>query len=181
MIEADKMREHVVSTSEADPAALDVRDLYVSFHRRGRDLPVLRGVSVHIGAGETYGLVGESGCGKTTLVLAVVRYLARNGSVDAGSISVDGDDVLAFDEESLRKWRGERVSMVYQDPASALNPSMRVGDQLAEVFAITKPCLPLMPRIWPVKACSALPCPTPVRPFAATRSSSPVGSNSASS
>jgi len=134
MIEADKMREQVLSTNQADPAALDVRDLYVSFHRRGRDLPVLRGVSVHVGAGETYGLVGESGCGKTTLVLAVVRYLARNGSVDAGSIFVDGDDVLAFDEESLRKWRGERVSMVYQDPASALNPSMRVGDQLAEVF-----------------------------------------------
>ena len=130
----EEMAAVSVETSKAPSAALDVRDLYVSFHRRGRELPVLRGVSVHIEAGQSYGLVGESGCGKTTLALAVVRYLARNGTVDAGSILVDGDDVQAFDEETLRRWRGERVAMVYQDPASALNPSMRIGDQLAEVF-----------------------------------------------
>jgi len=134
----DGMVDQRRSTNTAAPAALDVRDLYVTFHRRGRDLPALRGVSVHIGEGETYGLVGESGCGKTTLALAVVRYLARNATVDAGSIFVEGDDVLALDEESLRKWRGERVAMVYQDPASALNPSMRVGDQIAEVFRFSQ-------------------------------------------
>ena len=121
-------------TANAAPAALDVRDLYVSFHRRGKDLPVLRGVSLHIGAGEAYGLVGESGCGKTTLALAVVRYLARNGTVGRGSISVEGEDVLALDEESLRRWRGERVAMVYQDPSSALDPSMRIGEQIADVY-----------------------------------------------
>jgi len=122
-----------VSATPAPPA-LEVSDLYVSFHRRGRDLPVLRGVSLHIGVGEAYGLVGESGCGKTTLALATVRYLARNGTVDAGSIRVDGRDVLTLDEDALRTWRGERVAMVYQDPASALNPTMRIGEQIAEVF-----------------------------------------------
>ena len=79
-----------------------MRDLYVSFRRRGNDLPVLRGVTLNIGAGEAYGLVGESGCGKTTLALAVVRYLARNGVVHGGSISVQGQDVLGLDRESLR-------------------------------------------------------------------------------
>jgi peptide/nickel transport system ATP-binding protein len=127
------------STIGAEPAttpapALEVRDLYVTFHRAGRDLSVLRGVSLRIETGEAYGLVGESGCGKTTVALTVMRYLARNGTVDVGSITVDGHNVLTLAEEDLRAWRGERVAMVYQDPASALNPTMRVGDQIAEVY-----------------------------------------------
>ena len=118
----------------AQAPALQIQDLRVSFQRRDRALPVLRGVTLEIGAGEAYGLVGESGCGKTTLALAMMRYLAANGSVDGGSIRVDGQDVLALGEQELRRWRGQRVAMVYQDPASALNPAMRVGSQIAEVF-----------------------------------------------
>ena len=116
------------------PAALDVRDLEVTFHRRGRDLPVLKGVTLRIEPGEAYGLVGESGCGKTTLAMAALRYLARNGTVDAGQVLVEGRDVSTLSEEALRKWRGEAVAMVYQDPATSLSPAMRVGDQVAEVF-----------------------------------------------
>ena len=122
------------SAGTAGPPALEVRDLRVSFRRRNRDLPVLKGVSLSIGPGEAYGLVGESGCGKTTLALAVVRYLAGIGCVDGGQILVDGRDVLALGRKELRRWRGEGVAMVYQDPASALNPAMRVGDQIAEVY-----------------------------------------------
>ena len=118
----------------ATPAAVEVRDLEVSFHRRGRDLPVLRGVSLRIGAGEAYGLVGESGCGKTTLAMAVLRYLAANGTVDRGDILVDGRDIATLSDEELRKWRGEAVAMVYQDPATALSPAMRIGEQVAEVY-----------------------------------------------
>ena len=65
---------------DAAPAALDVRDLEVTFHRRGRDLPVMKGVTLNIARGEAYGLVGESGCGKTTLAMAAMRYLAANGT-----------------------------------------------------------------------------------------------------
>jgi peptide/nickel transport system ATP-binding protein len=119
---------------ETAVAALDVHDLEVTFHRRGRDLPVLRGVTLHIKPGEAYGLVGESGCGKTTLAMAALRYLAANGTVDAGKVLVEGRDVSTLSDEALRKWRGEAVSMVYQDPATALSPAMRVGDQVAEVF-----------------------------------------------
>jgi peptide/nickel transport system ATP-binding protein len=116
------------------PAALDVSDLEVTFHRRGRDLPVLKGVTLRIERGEAYGLVGESGCGKTTLAMAALRYLASNGTVDAGKVLVDGRDVSTLKGEALRKWRGEAVAMVYQDPATALSPAMRIGDQVGEVF-----------------------------------------------
>ena len=118
----------------AAPPALDVRDLEVTFHRRGRELPVLKGVTLKIAAGQAYGLVGESGCGKTTLAMAAMRYLATNGTLDAGSVAVDGQDVSTLSEEALRKWRGGKVSMVYQDPTQALSPAMRIGDQLAEVY-----------------------------------------------
>jgi len=132
--------EHVIETAGPAPAAgtappaLDVRDLEVSFHRRGRALRVLKGVTMRIEQGEAYGLVGESGCGKTTLAMAAMRYLATNGTIDAGSVAVEGQDVSELSEEALRAWRGGKISMVYQDPATALSPAMRIGDQLAEVF-----------------------------------------------
>ena len=131
---SDASAQDVGRTDEAAPAAVDVRDLEVTFHRRGRDLPVLRGITLRIEAGEAYGLVGESGCGKTTLAMAVLRYLASNGTVDRGSVLVDGQDVSKLSEEGLRKWRGEAVAMVYQDPAAALSPAMRIGDQICEIF-----------------------------------------------
>jgi peptide/nickel transport system ATP-binding protein len=117
-----------------DAAALDVRDLEVTFHRRGRRLPVLKGITMRIEQGQAYGLVGESGCGKTTLAMAAMRYLAANGTLDNGSVMVGGQDVSTLSEEALRKWRGGKVAMVYQDPTQALSPAMRIGDQLAEVF-----------------------------------------------
>ena len=111
-------------------------DLDVAYRVRGVEREVLRGVSLQIGAGEAYGLVGESGCGKSTTALAVVRYLPRNGRVRSGSIAVAGADVLALGRERLRQLRAERLSMVYQNPADALNPSMKIGAQVAEVFTV---------------------------------------------
>ena len=103
---------------------------------RGRDRLVLRDVSFRIGKGESYGLVGESGSGKSTMALALVRYLPRNGRVRAGAISVEGRDVLGLGSGDLRRLRAETVSMVYQEPGRALNPSLRVGRQVAEVYEI---------------------------------------------
>ncbi len=123
-------------TTAAAPDALAVDHIDVSYRVRGRDLVVVRDVSFRVARGESYGLVGESGCGKSTIALAVVRYLARNGRVSEGSIAIDGRDVIAMSSGDLRKLRQSTVSMVYQEPGKALNPTIRIGRQVAEVYEI---------------------------------------------
>ena len=103
---------------------------------RGQDRRALRDVSFEIGQHESYGLVGESGSGKSTVALALTRYLPRNGRVSAGTISINGLDPLAMGEAALRDLRARTVSMVYQEPGRALNPSIKVGRQVAEVYEI---------------------------------------------
>jgi peptide/nickel transport system ATP-binding protein len=116
--------------------ALSVENVEITYRVRGRAIRVVRDVSFRVGRGESYGLVGESGNGKSTVALAIVRYLARNGSVTAGRIVVDGSDVLAMNGAQLREYRARTVSMVYQEPGRALNPTIRVGRQVAEVYEI---------------------------------------------
>ena len=106
----------------ATHTALDVSDLELVYRVRGIDRPVLRGVSFSIERGQSYGLVGESGCGKSTAALGIVRYLPRNGRISAGGVSVAGRDVLALGARELRELHARTVSMVYQNPGSALNP-----------------------------------------------------------
>jgi peptide/nickel transport system ATP-binding protein len=120
----------------AAPPALELTDLEVAYRVRGIWRPVLRGVSFTIAAGEAYGLVGESGCGKSTAAYAVLRYLPRNGRISSGSVKVDGEDLAGLNEAQVRKLRATKLSMVYQNPGGALNPTIRIGDQVAEVFAI---------------------------------------------
>ena len=121
---------------EPTAPALELQDVEIVYRVRGRDREVVRGISLKIERQGSYGLVGESGCGKSTLALSIVRYLPRNGRVSQGSISVSGRDVLKLKGEVLRKYRRDEVSMVYQNPGSALNPALRVGRQVAEVFAL---------------------------------------------
>jgi peptide/nickel transport system ATP-binding protein len=123
-------------TTPVATAALDVANVDVAYRVRGRDRLVLRDVSFTVGRGESYGLVGESGSGKSTMALALMRYLPRNGRVRSGSITIDGRDALALGRSDLRRLRAETVSMVYQEPGRALNPSIRVGRQVAEVYEI---------------------------------------------
>jgi peptide/nickel transport system ATP-binding protein len=127
-----------VTALAAEPAtaALALKDIEIVYRVRGRDREVVRGVTLEIGRQESYGLVGESGCGKSTIALAIVRYLPRNGRVAAGGIEVAGNDVGRLRGEALRRYRRDDVSMVYQNPGSAMNPSLRVGRQVAEVFRL---------------------------------------------
>ena len=127
----------VAAPTPADQApALSVSHMDVTYRVRGQDRLALRDVSFRIGRGESYGLVGESGSGKSTVALALVRYLPSNGRVSAGTISINGLDPLSMGASALRDLRARTVSMVYQEPGRALNPSMRVGRQIAEVFEI---------------------------------------------
>ncbi len=120
----------------AEAAVVDAAHVDVSYKVRGTDRLALRDVSFQIGPRESFGLVGESGSGKTTMALAITRYLARNGRVSAGSITVNGQDVGSLGRSGLRQLRARTVSMVYQEPGRALNPSIKVGRQVAEVFEI---------------------------------------------
>jgi peptide/nickel transport system ATP-binding protein len=126
-------------SAEAVPApdALVVRDMDIAYRVRGQDREAVRGVSFRIGRGESFGLVGESGCGKSTIALALVDYLPRNGRVTGGSVVIDGRDLRSLNKAELRRLRSRTVSMVYQDPSRALNPSLRIGRQVAEVFEVS--------------------------------------------
>jgi peptide/nickel transport system ATP-binding protein len=120
----------------SDSPALSVAHMDVTYRVRGQDRLAVRDVSFDIARGESYGLVGESGSGKSTVALALVRYLSRNGRVSGGTISINGLDPLSMGASALRDLRARTVSMVYQEPGRALNPSIRVGRQIAEVFEI---------------------------------------------
>jgi len=115
---------------------LSVGHMDVVYKVRGRDRLALRDVSFEVGRRESYGLVGESGSGKSTVALALTRYLPRNGRVSAGTVSINGADPLGMSGADLRHLRARTVSMVYQEPGKALNPSIRVGRQVAEVYEI---------------------------------------------
>jgi peptide/nickel transport system ATP-binding protein len=125
-----------MSTPSAGGPALELRDLDIAYRVRGRNREVVRTVSLAVEQGETYGLVGESGCGKSTVALAIARYLPGNGVITGGSLSVAGIDVLALKGDALRAYHRDTFSMVYQNPGTALNPTLRISRQLTEVFEL---------------------------------------------
>ena len=135
MSEPEGAAEGTARVNTAEPA-LVVSGLDVTYRVREQDRLALKDVTFTIGRGESYGLVGESGSGKSTVALALVRYLPQNGRVSAGTIRIGGQDPLAMTRGALRDLRASTVSMVYQEPGRALNPSLRVGRQVAEAFEI---------------------------------------------
>ena len=116
--------------------ALSVEDLQLAYTVRGVPRAVLRGVSFHVEPGEAYGLVGESGCGKSTTAYAAMRYMPSNAVIEGGRVLADGQDVTAMSTAELQRFRMTKASMVYQDPVQAMNPALRIGVQVAECFRI---------------------------------------------
>jgi peptide/nickel transport system ATP-binding protein len=112
---------------------LEIENLSISFFTRTREIPAVMDFSCKVMAGEAMGLVGESGCGKSTVALAVMRELGKNGKIVAGSIKFKGIDLTNMGDEGLRKIRGSQIAMIYQEPMASLNPAMKIGAQLAEV------------------------------------------------
>lgn len=113
---------------------LNITDLSVTYQQGDQKLEAVRDISLQINPGETYGLAGESGSGKTTFVLAVMRYLGSTGSISSGDIHLGDLNLRSLDEQELRSVWGREIALVPQDPQSALNPSLQVGEQLAEVL-----------------------------------------------
>ena len=111
---------------------LEIEDLTVAYRQGDQDIEALRNFSLTINQGETVGIVGESGSGKSTLALAVMRFLGTDGFIKSGSIRLDQEDITQMDEAALQQLWGQQISHVPQNPFTALNPSMRIGDQLAE-------------------------------------------------
>ena len=116
------------------PQLLTIEGLHVSYSTREGDLPTVVDVSLSLQQGECVGLVGESGCGKTTVALAVMRYLGANGRIVGGRILFKDRDLLQLSPKVLRQVRGAEIAMVYQEPTTALNPSLTIGTQLREVL-----------------------------------------------
>ncbi len=119
-----------------DQPVVRVKDLAIAYETRYGDVNAVRDVSFEIHRGETLGIVGESGCGKTTVAYGLVNYLGRNGKIVKGDILFQGQSLVGRTEEELRKLRGDQIAMVYQDPMTSLNPVLRVGEQMTEVLTI---------------------------------------------
>ena len=113
--------------------ALAVEHLNLVYRTEGGTLRALRDVSLEVGAGEIVGIVGESGCGKSSLIQAILRLMPANARVESGRIALAGIDLLSLDAEAMRKLRGDRVSVVFQDPMTALNPVLTIGRQMTDI------------------------------------------------
>jgi peptide/nickel transport system ATP-binding protein len=111
---------------------LEVEDLRTEFHLRTANVGAVDGVSFSVAEGECLGLVGESGCGKSTVGLSIMKLLPAVGHIARGSVRLNGRDVVPFAESDMRKVRGNEVAMIFQDPMTSLNPTMTVGRQIAE-------------------------------------------------
>ena len=112
---------------------LEIKDLRVSFSSEGRKVEVVSGVSLSVPRGRIVGVVGESGCGKTVTALSIMRLIPEPpGRIEGGEILFDGADILHLSDRDMRSLRGNRISMIFQEPISSLNPVFTVGDQIGE-------------------------------------------------
>ena len=120
---------------------LEIKNLSVSFRTDQGEVEAVRDVSLSLRAGEVLAIVGESGCGKSVLCRSVMKLLPRNGWIKGGTILTDGTDITHYTQRDMERLRGRLFSMVFQDPLTALNPTMTVGAQIAEAVRVHQPRL----------------------------------------
>ena len=122
----------------ADQAAsktlLDIRALNVTFPTKRGTVRAVRDLDLRIARGETLALVGESGCGKSVTAHSITQLIPAPGRVDSGQILFEGRDLLSLSEKEIRAYRGERISMIFQEPMTSLNPVFKVGEQIADIL-----------------------------------------------
>jgi peptide/nickel transport system ATP-binding protein len=117
---------------------LDIQGLKTHFFTEDGVVKAVDGIDIQVKKGETVGIVGESGCGKSVTSLSIMRLVAPPGKVVNGRIMFDGKDILSLTEKEMTKIRGNRISMIFQQPTTCLNPVFKIGDQIAEVLNIHK-------------------------------------------
>jgi peptide/nickel transport system ATP-binding protein len=115
---------------------LEIEDLHTEIRLRSATVHALEGVSLSVEAGECLGIVGESGCGKTMTALSIMQLLPPGGHITGGSIALSGQEISALNDDGMRHVRGNEVGMIFQDPMTSLNPTMTVGDQIAETVLL---------------------------------------------
>ncbi len=122
---------------------LEIKDLTIHFQMEDADVKAVNGISLSIDEGKTLGLVGETGAGKTTTALGILRLVPEPGKILSGSIKYKNQDIMSMTEKQVQDIRGNEISMIFQDPMTALNPVMTVGDQVAEVILRHQNCTKL--------------------------------------
>lgn len=118
---------------------LEIKDLSVIYKTDLETVNAVNGISIDIKKKSTFGLVGETGAGKTTTARSIIRLLPQVGHVTSGSIEFEGKNLLEITEDEMRNYRGDKIAMVFQDPMTSLNPVMSVGEQIAETIRIHNP------------------------------------------
>ncbi len=137
-VETERANSVTIPEAPTTGPLLNIRDLRIEAHSAGRPIPLVDGVSFSINRKETVALVGESGCGKSMTSLAILRLLSPGIDVTNGNIEFLGQDLLALDASTLRTVRGNKIAMIFQEPMSALNPVLRIGEQIAEPLRMHK-------------------------------------------
>ena len=120
--------------TQSKPESLVVENLITSFPAQGRKVAAVNDISFSVPKGKTLVIVGESGCGKSMTALSIMRLVPQPGYVEGGKIWLHGQNLLALSPNQMEKIRGDRVSMIFQEPMTALNPVLQIGDQISEVF-----------------------------------------------
>lgn len=149
----DACLSHQIGNKENDPnsrctsvriggrntvSLFQIKDLQTNIKLRSAEVKAVAGISHSIEVGETVGLVGESGCGKTITGLSIMRLLPPGGYIAGGEINFAGEDLSRVSEERIRKIRGNEIGMIFQDPMTSLNPSLTVGEQIAEAVRLRR-------------------------------------------